>query len=92
MYKQTTILLSLTNIIGLYHYNNECSANKYYKEQLKIQNEIVNELQTHNIILQENLEKIAIKMKNNDNSNIDIDKYIDFKRSKYYNLYKSVYL
>jgi predicted DsbA family dithiol-disulfide isomerase len=109
MYKQTTILLSLTNITGLLYYNNECSANKDYKEKLNIKNEIINKLQiqyitsqeqlnlknkiidklqTQYITSQENLEKLVIKIKNNDVA--DIDKYIDYKCPKCYNIWTDV--
>jgi hypothetical protein len=85
MYKQTTILLSLTNITGLLYYNNECSD---YKEKLNIKNEIIDKLQTQYITSQEKLEKLAIKIKNNDVA--DIDKYIDYKCPKCYNIWTDV--
>jgi hypothetical protein len=89
MYKQTTILLSLTNIIGLLCYNNECSANKYYREKLNRKNKIINILQSQFITSQENLKTLVIKIKNNDLDDIDkyIDKYIDYKCPKWYTLW-----
>ena len=40
-------------------------------------------MRTQYLKLEENLEELAIKMKNNDNS--DIDKYIDYACPKCYN-------
>jgi hypothetical protein len=78
-------ILSTTNIIGLLYYYNVCSANKYYKEELNTKNKIIDHLQIQYTTSQENLEKLATKMRNNNISDIDFNKYIDYKCPKCYN-------
>jgi hypothetical protein len=90
----------------LLYYNNECSDYKEKlnikneiidklqtqyitsQEQLNIKNKIIDKLQTQYITSQEKLEKLAIKIKNNDVA--DIDKYIDYKCPKCYNIWTDV--
>jgi hypothetical protein len=81
--KNIIAILSITNIAGMLYYYNEYLDKKRYKEELNEKNKTYHNLRTQYLKLEENLEELAIKMKNNDNS--DIDKYIDYACPKCYN-------
>ena len=78
MYKQYTIaLLSITNFITLFCYYNEYKYKNEYKLKLKGNYNKYDDLLTQYYKSKKDLEELAIKMKKNDYSDIDIDKYID---------------
>jgi hypothetical protein len=74
--KNIIAILTTTNIVCMLYLHNEYSDKNRYKEELNEKNKTFHNLRKQYLKLEENLEELAIKMKNNDFS--DIDKHINF--------------
>ena len=82
MYNSIIGILSITNLISVLYYYDEYKYKNGYKLKLKDRNKSYDELLTQYHKSKQDLEELAIKMKNNDLT--DIDKYINYGCPKCY--------